>query len=75
MHRPLPDNTQHSHERDIHTPGRIRISNPSKRAAADLGLRPRDHRDRRSRFSGQGIFLLTYLLTYLLHGTEYILRS
>ena len=27
---PLPDNTQHSKERDIHFPGEIRICSPSK---------------------------------------------
>jgi hypothetical protein len=42
--RPLPDNTQHSKETDIHTPGGIRNRNPSKRAAADPRLRPRGHR-------------------------------
>jgi hypothetical protein len=31
--RPLPDNTQHSQETDIHAPGGIRTHNPSKRAA------------------------------------------
>ena len=44
--RPLPDNTQHSQETDIHAPGGIRIHNPSKRAAADPRLRPRGHWDR-----------------------------
>jgi hypothetical protein len=44
--RPLPDNTQHSQERDIHTPGGIRTHNPSKRTAADPRLRPRGHWDR-----------------------------
>ena len=39
--RPLPDNTQHTQETDIHAPGGIRIRNPSKRAAADPRLRPR----------------------------------
>jgi hypothetical protein len=33
--KPLPDNTQHSQETDIHAPGGIRTHNPSKRAAAD----------------------------------------
>jgi hypothetical protein len=33
--RPLPDNTQHSQQTDIRTPGGIRTHNPSKRAAAD----------------------------------------
>ena len=38
---PLPDNTQHSQETDIHAPCGIRTRNPSKRAAADPSLRPR----------------------------------
>jgi hypothetical protein len=44
--RPLPDNTQHSQETDIHVPGGIRTLNPSKRAAADPHLRQRGHWDR-----------------------------
>jgi len=32
--RPLPDNTQHSQQINIHDPGRIRTHNLSKRAAA-----------------------------------------
>jgi hypothetical protein len=34
-HRPLPDNTQHSQQTDIHAPGGIRTHNLSKRAAVD----------------------------------------
>ena len=46
--RPLPDNTQHSQQTDMHAPpGGIRTHNPSKRAAADQRLRPRGHWDRR----------------------------
>jgi hypothetical protein len=44
--RPLPDNTQHSQETDIHALGGIRTHNPSNRAAVDPRLRPRDHWDR-----------------------------
>ena len=47
--RPLPDNTQHSQQTNIHASGGIRTHNPSKRAAADPRLRPRGHRDRRMR--------------------------
>ena len=36
-----------AHSRDIHAPGWIRTHNPSKRAAADLRLRPHGHWDRR----------------------------
>jgi len=44
--RPLPDNTQHSQERDILFPGRIEIRNPTKGTDEDLRLRPRGHWDR-----------------------------
>ena len=30
LQRPLPDNTQHSQETDVHDPGGIRTRNPSK---------------------------------------------
>ena len=39
--RPLPDNTQHSQHTNIHAPGGILTHNFSRRAAADLRLRPR----------------------------------
>jgi hypothetical protein len=35
LQSPLPDNTQHSKETDIHTPDRIRTRKPSKRTVAD----------------------------------------
>ena len=41
--RPLPDNTQHSQQTNIHAPGGIRTHNLSRRAAVDLRLRPRGH--------------------------------
>ena len=44
--RPLPDNTQHSQQTDIHAPGGIRTHNLSRREDADLRLRPRGHWDR-----------------------------
>jgi hypothetical protein len=44
--RPLPDDTQHSQETNIHTPGGIRTQNSSKQAAEDPCLRPRGHWDR-----------------------------
>ena len=46
--RPLPNNTQHSQQTNIHAPGGIRTHNPSRRAAKDLRLRPRGHWDRLS---------------------------
>ena len=39
--RPLPDNTQHSQQTDIHASGGIRTHDLSRRAAVDLRLRPR----------------------------------
>jgi len=36
--RPLPDDTQHPQEIDIHVPGGIRTCNPKTRAAADPRL-------------------------------------
>ena len=44
--RPLPDNTQHSQQTNVHAPGGIRTHDSSRRAAADLRLRPRGHWDR-----------------------------
>jgi len=46
--RPLPDNTQHSQEKNFPCPRGIRTRNPTKRAAADSHLRPRGHCDRRN---------------------------
>ena len=43
LQRPLPDNTQHSQETDIHALGGIRTHNLNRRAAKDLRLRPRGH--------------------------------
>ena len=50
--RPLPGNTTIT--TNIHAPCRIRTHNPSKRAAANLPLRPRGHWDRHlSRYSSK----------------------
>jgi hypothetical protein len=43
--RPLPDNTQHTQKTNIHAPGGIRNHDRSRRAAIDLRLRLRGHRD------------------------------
>jgi hypothetical protein len=40
--RPLPENTQHL-QQNIYAPGGIWTHNLSRRAAADLSLRPRGH--------------------------------
>ena len=54
--RPLPDNTQHSQQTDIHDPGGIRTHNLSRRAAADRRLRPPGNWDQR-------ILLANYRIT------------
>jgi len=41
--RHLPENTQHSQQKNIHTPGAIGNNNSSKQAAAGPRHRPRDH--------------------------------
>jgi hypothetical protein len=48
--KPVHENTQHSQETDIHTPGGIQTHDPSKRAAANPHLRPRGHWDRQLYF-------------------------
>ena len=45
--RPLPDNTQHSQQTNVHAPGGIRTHDLSRRGAANLRLRQRGHWDRR----------------------------
>jgi hypothetical protein len=40
---PLPDNTHHSQQRELHVPGGIRAQNLSRRTAANFRLRPSDH--------------------------------
>jgi len=44
--RHLPDSTQHSQQTKVHAPGGIRNHDLSRRAAADLRLRPCGHWDR-----------------------------
>ena len=44
--RPLPDNTQHSQQTNIHATGGIRTHDRSRRAAVDLRLIPRGYWDR-----------------------------
>ena len=45
--RPLPDNTQQSQQTNFHVLGGIRTRDLSRRAVADLCLRPPGHWDRR----------------------------
>jgi hypothetical protein len=49
LQRPLPENTQHSQQTNIHAPSGIRTHDLSRRAPADLPLRPRGHWDRHSK--------------------------
>jgi len=44
--RPIPDNTQHSKQTDIHDPSGIPTRNPSKLEVLDPRLRRHGHRDR-----------------------------
>jgi hypothetical protein len=46
--RPLPDNTQHSQQTNIHAHGGIRTHNLSRRATADLHFRPCGQWDRQA---------------------------
>ena len=58
-----PDNTQHSQQTDIHSPGGILTKNISRRAAVDLRLRSGGHWDRRMYIviiSSSSIFLNNY---------------
>jgi hypothetical protein len=43
LQRPLPDNTQHSQQTNIHAPDGIQTHNPSRRVAVDPRLRSRGH--------------------------------
>ena len=63
LQRPLPDNTQHSQQTNIHAPGGIRTHNLSRRAAVDLRLRPRGHWDRLRHY----IIWLSYFIYSFFH--------
>jgi len=54
-----PDNTRHSEQTNIHAPGGIRTHNLSRRAAADLRLRPRGHWDRQ-KMHGTSVKILQF---------------
>ena len=80
--RPLPDNTQHSQQTEIHAPCGIRTHNLSRRAAANLCLRPRGHWDQRLKLGTnrppvyntyQTTFFLLYLSLYVV-GTNKLLQ-
>ena len=60
--RPVPENTQHSKQTNIHAPSWIRTHNLSRRAAADLRLTPCGHWDRLFK----GLFCVnTFATSYL----------
>jgi hypothetical protein len=58
--RPLPDNTQHSQQKNIYAPGGIRTHNLSRRAAEDLRLRPRGRWDRLILFNSVAKCLMNF---------------
>ena len=62
--RPLPDNTRHSQQTNIHAPGGIRTHNLSRLAAADLRPRPRGHWDRHIFISILSLFVALSLSLY-----------
>jgi len=57
--RPLPANTRHSQQTNIHAPGGIRTNDLSRRAAADLRLRQRGHWDR------HWLLLVLYIIVWV----------
>ena len=71
--RPLPDNTQHSQQTNIYAHCGIRTHNLSRRAAADLRLRPRGYWHRQLLLLG----LYTYqpsVTTQLFEKTLYVVQ-
>ena len=66
--RPLPDNTQHSQQTNIHAPVGIRTHNLSRRAAVDLRLRPHGHWDRHHHNYDHHICLVISPVTNYHHG-------
>ena len=75
--RPLPDNTQHSQQTNIHALGGIRTHNLGRRAAEDLRLRPHGHWDRRIKWSTvlkwNYIYIYIYLFIYSVFWHNYII--
>ena len=68
--KPLPDNTQHSQETDIHAAYGIRTQNLSRRVAAHPRLRPRGHWDRQSRdLPALNTVLHYFLLSFSFHSS------
>ena len=65
--RPLPDNTRHSQQKNIHAPVGIRTHNLSRRAPADLCHRPRGHWNRP--------FEIIVQLTYIFERKRFTMRK
>jgi hypothetical protein len=63
--RPLPDNTQHSQQTNIHASGVIRTHDLSRRAAEDLRLRKRGHWDRQIDLISSINFSMISLFEYI----------
>ena len=63
--KPLPDNTQHSKETDLHAPGGIRTRNPSKGGAANPRFSQRDHWDRNPYHIPIYIYICVCVCVYL----------
>jgi hypothetical protein len=64
--RPLPDNTQHSQQTNIHAAGEIQTHDLSRRAAINPRLRPRGHWDRHTVYTTHKYDKLLLLLLLLL---------
>ena len=69
--RPLPDNTQHSQQTNIHAPGGIRTYDLSRRAAVDLRLRPRGHWDQLIIIIGGILYVYIIYIYQDQHQTKY----
>ena len=57
-HRPLPDNTQHSQQTNIHVSGGIRTHDLCSLAAAELRIRPHCYWDRQCLQLGSKVLLI-----------------
>jgi hypothetical protein len=81
--RPLPDNTQHTQQTNIHGPGGIRTNDRSRQAAIDLRLRPRGLWDQRFRvqiakLTSKVVFRLprsTRIITVFMYAAAHSLLS
>ena len=72
--RPLPDNTQHLQQTNIHAPGGIRAHDLSRRAVADLRLRRRGHWDRPYSWIPNRITSSNILIFQSLYDISYLFK-